>query len=185
MNDKKFEKFIEHNKTVSMTNEDINKYFPKSKIIKYSELKNYNNIEQLLPNNKSHFFLLYQLDSPNSGHWCLVARHNNKIYFFDSYGIYPDDELSWIKKEELINLDIHEPYLSHLFDKSKMPVYYNKVKYQTENDNINTCGRHVTYFLMNLIEKDRDLNQYFDIMQETKKKLKTSYDKIVGGFIVH
>jgi hypothetical protein len=40
-----------------MGDDDIKKYFPNAKIIKYSELANYNDITQLLPKDKSFFFL--------------------------------------------------------------------------------------------------------------------------------
>jgi hypothetical protein len=53
-------------KTNSMSNSLIEQYLKDPKIIRYNDLKNYNSIEELLPNNKDYVILLYE-SLPNEG----------------------------------------------------------------------------------------------------------------------
>ena len=46
-----------------MDDGDIRFYFPRAKIMQYSGLKRFNNIEQLLPKQPDFVFILYE-DSP-------------------------------------------------------------------------------------------------------------------------
>ena len=65
-------------------------------IVPYNEIKNYNNIFDLMgPYRKCA--ILY-LTSANYGHWTCIYEHNNIIYFFDSYGCIPDGQFNFIPK---------------------------------------------------------------------------------------
>ena len=46
-------------------------------------------------------------------------------------------------------------YLSHLLDKTPEQVYYNDEDYQKDGFNINTCGRHCCYYILNMLHHSR------------------------------
>lgn len=161
--------------------DDIKSYLPDAKVMKYSALKNIKSIEELLPNEIDYVILLYE-DTPNKGHWVTVLRYGDTIEFFDSYGNAPDKPLCW--NDEITNEKLNqEPYLSDLFNLTDKKVVYNPIKYQGEGDDINTCGRHAVFRILNLIEKDRPLGEYYEIMKEIKRLTKSSYDDIVANLI--
>ena len=67
--------------TEEITDSDLTRYFDQKNyknIIKYSDLANYNSIQQLLPRNKSWKIILIE-NKMNSGHWTLLLRYNNII----------------------------------------------------------------------------------------------------------
>ena len=66
-----------------------------TKIIRYSELANFESLEQLLPDAVDYCIILYE-DGPNHGHWVGLSKYGNTFEHFDSYGIKPDKELAWI-----------------------------------------------------------------------------------------
>ena len=74
--DKLAEKIVE----TPMGDDDIHFYLPKSKILKYSELSKYNDIDHLLNNDRDCAFILYE-DSPNSGHWTCLTKMKGVILF--------------------------------------------------------------------------------------------------------
>lgn len=149
-----------------MSNEDIWKYLPDANIVSYNKLPEYGDIEKLLPNNKSYCVLLYQ-DSENSGHWCALSRYNDVVEFFDSYGNAPDKQLSWVPKEQRQKIGIDANYLSRMLKATKLPCIYNTVKYQAESPDVATCGRHVCWRLLNLLNKDMTLKDYTKFMKST------------------
>ena len=113
------------------------------KIIDYDNLANYNDIDQLLPNSKSSFILLYE-DSPNSGHWTAVGRDvNNDYWFFCSYGSDVDEPLSWTPKITRIKLGAGQKYLSKILNGRN--VLYNSTPFQNENSDEAVCGDFVAF----------------------------------------
>ena len=80
----------------ALSDEDIQRILGgDAKIIKYAELGQLNDIDQLLPNEKDYCIILYE-DRPNRGHWTALLKYNNLYEHFDSYGVKPDSELKWI-----------------------------------------------------------------------------------------
>jgi len=167
---------------VPLSDDIIHKYLPKAKIIKYAELAKYRTIEELLSNNKAYVIILLE-DSPNKGHWLALARYNNKIIFFDPYGGKIDSQLNWNSQQTQQALGQSQPLLSNLCNNTNMDVIYNPVDYQKESQDVNTCGRHVCFFIMNMLKYDRDLNQYYKMMQKLKKQTGMNYDQIVAAYI--
>jgi hypothetical protein len=166
-----------------MGDDDIKFYLPNAKIIKYSELSEYKNIDELLKHNKSYCFILFE-QSINSGHWVCISRNDKNIYYFDSYGGKVDNCLNFTKKEINKELKQNKKMLSELFDKSDYNIYYNPIKYQSDKKNdINSCGRHCTFFIKNFLDCDRDLNSYYNYMNQIKNESKNSYDEIVSHLI--
>ena len=74
------------------------------KIIKYSELSEFNELNELLPNEKDSCVILYE-DSLDHGHWVALSKYNGIFELFESYGMSPDGELHWLNLEEEANLE--------------------------------------------------------------------------------
>ena len=72
----------------------------KVKVITYKELSQYKNIEEAL---KIYGRLVLLFESRNNyGHWTLLHRlkgKKNEVEMFDSYGLFPDEELDYIPKD--------------------------------------------------------------------------------------
>ena len=164
-----------------MGDSSIHHYFPNARIVTYNELNDIDSIEELLPKNKSYFFMLIE-ESPNKGHWVAVNRINNKIEFFDSYGGEPDSQLKWIPMERRESLGQAEKRLTELFKKSGMKVQYNPVKYQEVAQEIQTCGRHCCLRIKTMLD-GKDLDAYYKYMKSLKHSKGGSYDDIVSFFI--
>jgi hypothetical protein len=152
---KQKEKLMEHyTKCLSnmISDADFYRYFSpeiKDKIIKYSDLANYQSIYQLLPK-KNDFCIILTEMKENEGHWCSLLRYPYKgkdcIEWFDSYGVRPDGELDYIPSFVKKMLGENTHYLSGLIqtiDPSTTDFVYNKSKLQALQDGINTCGRWV------------------------------------------
>ena len=169
-----------------MGDDDIRKYFPNAKIMKYSELKNYHDITQLLPRPKTFFFLLYER-SPNVGHWVLLSRYRDNgidtIEFFCSYGSKIDEPLTWTPIGIRQQLGEDKPYLSMLLDKSKFRTIYNPVQYQSKKSNIATCGAYGTLRAGELVRHNTTLDEFNDMLSEVKKATGLNYDEIVANLV--
>jgi hypothetical protein len=166
-----------------MGDDDIKFYYPNSKILTYPQLKTYSSIEELLPKNKSYCFLLY-LQSENSGHWTLLSRNNNCIEFFCSYGSSPSTPLKWTPENLRKQLKMNIPYLDILLSNTKMNVKYNPIDYQNKiNLDVSTCGRHCVCRLNTILDDNMKLEEYYNMIQEIKKKTNKSYDDIVSSII--
>lgn len=136
----------------------------KTKILRYKDLLNYNNIDDVLkPYN--NIVLLYE-SMPRSGHWVCVIKHKDTIEYFDPYGLKIDEILKYIKPSfrKISNQDF--PYLSYLLYKSKYNIIYNNKKLQEKNNKISTCGRHI---ISRIILKDIPLKKYINIFKTEKK----------------
>ena len=57
-----------------------------TKIIKYSELSTFNDLDELLPNENDYCIILYEHE-PSSGHWVCLLKYNGTFEFFDAYGL--------------------------------------------------------------------------------------------------
>lgn len=118
---------------------------------------NKDSLISLLTNNEPilRIMLHYQnSDSGNavSGHWCslYVDKNRKKIYFYDSYGEYPDDQLTHIKpsyrrRTEQGSRDINTMLNAAL--RAGYKIEYNHYKHQQLKDGVNTCGRWAAMFL--------------------------------------
>jgi len=166
-----------------MDDGDIRAYYPNAKIMRYSDLKDYKTITQLLPKDKSYVFLLYQ-HSPNSGHWVLLMRYGGTIEFFCSYGSAIDAPLKWTNPKDRQMLGEAVPYLTNLLRSQKeFNVIHNPVAYQAKGNDKATCGAHDVMRLSQMLNHGQDLTDYYDYMTKIKKESGLSYDEIVANFV--
>jgi hypothetical protein len=166
-------------KYIAMDDADIRHYLPKARILTYNQLSKVKDIEKLLPHHKSYFILLYPVESPNSGHWCCMTRHDKTLEYFDSYGLKPDEPLEW----GIFKNTPH--YLSQLLAKQKLRIHYNTIDFQNKRDyTISTCGAFVVFRILTLTEMNLNLEKN-NVMLRTLKESneEKSYDDIVVEFI--
>jgi len=154
----------------SLSDSDLKRLIPNVNIIKYNDLANYNNIDELLQGKPT--IILFELTENNNGHWISIFKNNNTIYFFDSYGIKIEDQKKYMNKQFFRKIN----YLSKMLKDSPYKVDYNANKYQEMSDNISTCGRHCVVRL-----KCQDLNdeEYKDIITDACNESGLNPDELV------
>lgn len=121
-----------------LTQKIINQYAPKSNVVQ----------ELFPPKNVEHYLIHYQTggnDRIKSGHWaCIVIDNIRKhVLFFDSYGIFPDNQLNYIDDniKEMTDQDQRDiGYMLYAMSKQGFKVFYNDYKFQ--KNGTNTCGRY-------------------------------------------
>ena len=145
MNKKTYMNNLQHNLSYMGSNHDICNALNcgQDKIIKYSELKNYNSLQELLPSPFDYKIILLE-SNRNTGHWVAILRMNNIIECFNSYGVSIDSEWKYIPDSIERMLGQSTRYLSNLIKKSEgLTVVSNKYKFQSSTNDISTCGRWV------------------------------------------
>lgn len=172
----------------ALSNHDLQAFFNKynilSLVLRYDELSQYQNLHSLFyPNNSRGLdviVLLYEIE-PGYGHWCgLIKRPGQILEFFDSYGLKPDDERSFLPKNAM-----KHSYLSDLLYYENLhygtQIDYNERQYQNmKNHSISTCGKWVAcrtflrawnlekfakmFYLKTPNERDSLVNQYFQFL---------------------
>jgi len=161
----------------ALGDDDIKNLLPDAKIIDYEQLKNYNSIDELLPNDKDYIIILYEHEQ-NSGHWVLVSKNNGKIEFFCSYGIAPDHQLKWVDYNTRKELGSDVPHLSYLFDSCPYEVIYNEIPYQSEDQSIATCGKYCVVRVKTM-KQGIPLEKFQKFMKSSKPK-NMSYDEYIN-----
>jgi hypothetical protein len=142
----------------------------KIKIVVYSEIEKYKDINNLLsPYNQ--IIILYNIND-NYGHWCSLFKVNNEIKFFDSYGMIIDEQRKYIpecyKKQHYPSINylcklLHDEMLINPNTK----VSYNEYKLQKQDNNIQTCGRWCYYRLINKLLTHK---QFYNKFKNIKNK---------------
>ena len=110
----------------SLSNHDIESFFDgQIKILKYSQLRNFKSIDDLLKP-YGRVIILYE-SKPGYGHWVGLFRypHSDVIEFFDSYGMFPDHERHYIKPDFREASQQEFPELSKLLMNYPGPIEYN------------------------------------------------------------
>jgi len=128
----------------SLNGNEMEELNPNSKLLKYTDLYNYDNIEQLF-NDCDKVIILYLLKSEYEGHWVCLFKNKNGYHFFDSYGHPYDYEIDRLSPKEKQQLHEEKDQLKYLLLNKQ--VDYNHIKYQ-DNDT-ETCGCFVSHRLNN------------------------------------
>jgi len=138
----------------------------KTKILRYSDLLKYDNIDDILkPYN--NFVLLYE-QKPRYGHWVCVILHkkSNTLEYFDPYGMFIDKVLDYVDTDFKNQSGQSFPYLSFLFYNTPYNIVYNSKKLQEKNNKVATCGRHI---ISRILLKNISLKKYQDILKTDRK----------------
>ena len=172
---------------IPLSDTDLKKIVPNLRIIKYSDLAEYNDISQLLRNTIDYVVILVE-QKLNVGHWQGLLRQGKNIEFFDAYGQRPDKALLWTPQQLRKGLGQNEPHLSYLLNKAKddgFRVTFNVVPYQNISDaSIETCGRHLASRILFFL-KSNDISEakYKKYMDGLVRKYEMNYDLVVSKLI--
>jgi hypothetical protein len=145
----------------------------------YPELNDIQDIMELLPSEVCVCFILLKT-SEQSGHWTCLCRNNNAIYYFDSYGVAPDGELSRISPGVRYELNESQRSLTRLL-KTIPHGYtfsYNSKQLQQYVSGVNTCGKWCAVFAKCVFE-GQTLQEFQDYMTSMKKKYNMPFDGLV------
>lgn len=128
----------------------------KANISTINQLKKYKNIDEVLGRHGA-VILLYELKK-GYGHWvCLYKYDKNALFFFDPYGLKPD--------EQLLFGNYSKPYLTMLLNKSDYDVLYNTEDIQKLSKNVSTCGKFVA---LKLIFRNLDNREFLSLFLDNK-----------------
>jgi len=166
---------------------DIEKYLDKEgidNIIKYSDLKNYNNIDDLIPDEEGYKIILIE-NKLDSGHWVVLLKYKiddkPTIEWFNSYGFKPSVDLNFISY--YMNKLLGQGYddLNNILNNStdKYDIIYNKKRFQANVPNINTCGRWILNRIIMFKHFKMDLYEYIDFIEQLQKEYDYPTDIIV------
>jgi hypothetical protein len=165
--------------SIFMTDEDIRRYLGHDfKIIKYSELNNYNHINQLLPKNNDCCIILVE-NVKNSGHFVSICRRGDIIIQFDSYGSTIDAEFNYVTELMKLILGEHKNELNDLIKRSDMNTTFNKTKYQSQkkicDEDSSICGRACCIFVQ-LMRMNYSLEDMKKIIDAKKYEYRCLFD---------
>jgi len=167
---------------VFMTDEDIRRYlgsnFP---IIKYSQLNNYNHINELLKKDNDCCIILIE-NVPSSGHFVSICRRGDIIIQFDSYGSSIDRELNYVTKIMKKILGEHKNEMNELIKRSDMKTIYNKTKYQSQkkicDEDSSICGRACCVFVQ-LMRMNYSLEDMKKIIDSKQYEYRCLFDNMI------
>lgn len=166
--------------------DNINMYLDDSndKILKYSALSQYKNIDELFNNVEKDYRIILIENKYNSGHWVCILKDGEIIEEFDSYGCKIDNEFRFINNAIEKVLGENKRFWKNIKhnSKNKYKFIYNNIDFQTKSDQIGTCGRWVILRIM-MFKMGYKLNEFINFMKNQKEKSNKPYDIIICDFI--
>jgi hypothetical protein len=170
-----------------ISNSDIKNILGDERIIKYSDLDNYDNILELLPLEKDYFIFFVEWQ-PNQGHWCCVVRNKQVITYFDSYGVKPDAQILKNSKETREELEQDDNKLTYLLSTApkNFKLVYNKSRLQTSDNeySINSCGSWCICFVIMNLKHNYSLAKFQKWIQNMEQKTGIPRDILITDMII-
>jgi hypothetical protein len=152
------------------------------RVLKYSDLESYDDLNQIITQPKGYIILLIETEQ-NTGHYTALLKYNpNQFEFFDSYGLAPDQEFHFISMKIQSLLDESNHILTKLLKtltQNGGTYSYNKMHLQQMKPDINTCGRFVCYRIFCFMKYNYSLNDFQKFLIANKKQSGMSYDEII------
>lgn len=138
----------------------------KIKLVKIADLIKVESIYDLFSDcNK---VLILYLSKKHFGHYSCLSYVNNTVTFFDSYGMFPDEQLKNINKHFRKVSKQLRPQIIRLLLTTVGPMQYNEKKLQGNGENIMTCGRWCGFYLRTC--EIVSLEEFTDMFAPYKKK---------------
>lgn len=152
---------IERLEAVALSDADLKRMLGKhasnTKIIQYEQLKKYNDMSQLLPNETDCCIVLLQIEKPGAspvGHWITLLNHGTHYEHFDSYGLDPDEELA---------ITHEHSHLTDIIKNTKKRVESSSYKLQAKREAVNTCGRHA---VVRVLHRELEKPEYTSMLRQ-------------------
>lgn len=129
-----------------LTDEEVEKIAKNAKVLTYSELADYDNIDQVFGNKNKIILLYINEKNPTStvGHWTSLHRNKDVIFFMDPYGKEIDEHLDDFSQEHRNMTGQPVNFLTRLlydYVNEGGKVHYDEMKKQKSSPDIATCGR--------------------------------------------
>ena len=158
------------------------------KIIKYSDLDEYQCFCNLLPNDFDFRVILIE-QNEGIGHWVCIVRQKNNIYLFDSYGCPIDKELNFVEKAQRVLLGENGRFIDRLINncdkcssKCNLNIYENNNKFQSLKPGVSTCGRWICLFI-EMCKMGYDLDQFSKFVYTASENENIPTDILVCNWI--
>jgi len=145
---------------ISLSGLDMRVLNPDAKVLKYTDLYDYHNVDELF-NDTDKVILLYLTMNDHSGHWTCLFKNKEGINYFDSYGVPIDYQYELLTPDKRHQLHVEQDYLKKILFNEK--VCYNNITYQKKGTQ--TCGDHVSFRLGHSSINNLD---YFNIFAKRK-----------------
>lgn len=168
-----------------LTDADVERYFgsgKNSEVMKYSEIKDYRTIDDLLPLPIDFRIVLVEQEK-NVGHWVCFLKYKNIIESFNSYGKDIDKQKDTFGAIKNKLLGQQTDYLTNLVKKSKYKYVINKTPFQAHEDGINTCGRWCILRIIAMKDLFMDLEAFRKMVIKGCNDLKVEPDALVSIWI--
>lgn len=168
----------------NITDTDLKRYFGDHVgVMKYSDLANYNSLDELLPEDRDFKIILTE-DSFNKGHWCCLLKYGKICEWFDPYGVRPDATKKLLGKARNMMLGQQEDYLTDLMKKSNgYKIIYNKKRFQKLKEGINTCGRWIILRIICMKDLGMDLKEFGKMVVKNQEGTGLPRDALVSIWI--
>ena len=155
-------------------------------ITKYSDLKNYTTIQELLPKVGDFKIILIE-DRFNAGHWVLVMRTEDKtIEYFNSYGAKWDTDWKFITRMARVILGQSTNEMTRLMDQAEKDGFktvWSKKAFQRMGSKIQTCGRWVVFRIETYKMGYKTPEEFQALVKKFKTETGGSNDTVVAKYI--
>ena len=148
------------------------------KILKYSELKKYGSIDELLPTVNSFFICLLE-EELNSGHWVCCLRLDDGLFYFNSYGQKFDADISVIPRCIRLILGEQGCQFGRLFGEKECG--WNKTVLQGSASMV--CGRYCILAITMMAFMGYSPAEFVEFVQNKAKTAGKSCDEIVATVV--
>ena len=187
---------IKRTEGIAMSQQNITKFLSKfgiqANIVKEADMQQYQSLDDMF-GSSDHIIIFVSVQGPTVGHWQVIFKDNNQLFFFDSYGFSPAKTLKMVQQDSGQTFGQSFNGLPLLIMQSEFyktnNAFMNCVEYQEEQDNIETCGRYVCSVLVQKQKCNNDgqifnLDVFYSIM---KSMLMNShldnYDQLVSYMV--
>lgn len=152
---------------------------PAPPVVNYNDIINARNINDVF-NGKDAIIIFYPVAESNGGtfgHYVALIKDedDHTIYFYDSYGGFPDSGIKKFVDRRLYN-EKNNSLIKHLLS-SGYKVDYSPYPHQKTANKSATCGRHS---LNRIFLKHLNNEEYNRRMKKVTSKLKTDPDNLVS-----
>ena len=113
---------------ISLTGRDMMFLNPDAKLLTYTQLYDYDNVDELF-SDCDKIIILYLTTSSRSGHWVCLFKNREGINYFDSYGVPIDFQFELLSKSQRKKLHEEQDYLKKLLFNEKVKVRKYKHSY--------------------------------------------------------
>jgi hypothetical protein len=150
-----------------------------TRILKYSELKKYGSMAELLPKPNTFFICLLEEDV-NRGHWVAMMRLKKNYFYFNSYGVKYDADLSVIPRciRKILGQDPAREFTRLLGGRK---CEWNKTKLQGETSQV--CGRYCVLAIVFCCFLGHSPAELVEFLTEKAENESTTPDAVVTSII--